>query len=296
MNSSSPPGGGRQGLEGRAGGRRAGVGGRLGPRLAGWAHGWAGRALPPGHRLRPALPAGPCTLPMSPPAAAAAAAAARLAANRARLRAHHTHMHAKWQARDREKRGARSPPMTPGCVSTTFSSKSTMSSGLHPSSADSRRSSSGWCRAAAPSALPAAAGAAGAAPPSAAAGASPSAAAAAGAPPAGASRRCLMEVASSGVHCVCLLGLKPAVLRSRCRWMASIGMRRMGLGTRTCEVWVAARWGGRERGRGVGGAVLGGSRRWDACCQGIAGRASREEHRHQGQAARQQRRKGSQGK
>ena len=114
-------------------------------------------------------------------------------------------------------RRPRSPPFTPGCVSISLSSKSTMSSAEQPSSFASRRSSSGWCRAAAPSALPAA----GAAPASAAGGAAsppPGAAAplplgAAAEPP---SSFCLMLLASSGVHCVCLLGLNPAVDRSRC--------------------------------------------------------------------------------
>ncbi len=207
------------------------------------------------------------------------------------------------------------PPITPGWVSMTFRSKSTMSSGLQPSSLASRRSSSGWCRApatpAAVAPLPLEAEASPAASPE---------------PP---SSFCLMLVASSGVHCVCgggkggkhrggggrgwdgeawiwfsnrpeisgartaqpagvllcrapmlcthcarlccnqgdraallcaghlavrhhtgfstlvipgqcslqptcLFGLNPAVDRSRCRWMASIGMRRMGLGTCTC--------------------------------------------------------------
>lgn len=41
--------------------------------------------------------------------------------------------------------------------------------------------------------------------------------------------------ARSGVHSVCLLGLKPVELISRWRWMASMGMRSMGSGTFTCR-------------------------------------------------------------
>ncbi len=46
--------------------------------------------------------------------------------------------------------------------------------------------------------------------------------------------RTLMALASTGTHCVCLFGLKPFSYSSRCRWMASIGMRRMGRSTLIC--------------------------------------------------------------
>ena len=42
-------------------------------------------------------------------------------------------------------------------------------------------------------------------------------------------------VARMGARCDCLLGLKPFSWMSLCRWIASIGMRMIGLGTLTCN-------------------------------------------------------------
>mmetsp|Transcript_818 Transcript_818/g.1717 ORF Transcript_818/g.1717 Transcript_818/m.1717 type:complete len:231 (-) Transcript_818:619-1311(-) len=101
------------------------------------------------------------------------------------------------------------PATVLGWVSHTLSSKSTMSSGLQPSSAASvSRRSWWWGDLAASFAFSFSASA----PPSSAA---------------------LMLVARTGAKCCSVLGLKPALLTSRSRWMASVGMRMIGRGTFT---------------------------------------------------------------
>mmetsp|Transcript_27700 Transcript_27700/g.70576 ORF Transcript_27700/g.70576 Transcript_27700/m.70576 type:complete len:333 (-) Transcript_27700:270-1268(-) len=120
------------------------------------------------------------------------------------------------------------PPRVAGCTSHTCSSKSRMSAGATPSCCATISSRSEWCLLAS-CALSAAAAAD-----------SPPADVLAGAAAAGLSSCALAAVASTGAKLVCRLGLNPAEWMSRCRWMASMGMRRMGRSMRTRRCWICS--------------------------------------------------------
>mmetsp|Transcript_20396 Transcript_20396/g.61444 ORF Transcript_20396/g.61444 Transcript_20396/m.61444 type:complete len:308 (+) Transcript_20396:219-1142(+) len=175
--------------------------------------------------------------PRTAPSPASAASLPQVAISASRL----AKQLARLSSRPMKMNSSFAPPMVPGCVSHTLSSKSTISSGeSSPSCSASSCSSRGGCLPSPSAGLPALAAASsdGAAPATASGVSSADAACAAGAPvPVGPLSACclpgacthvLMAVARMGERWFWLLGLNPSVPSARFRWMASMGMRRIG--------------------------------------------------------------------